>query len=263
MKKLAESHILARIVEAKKKRVRDSVFRVPEAVVRKMASTAEAVPSFQNAISQGSHPRIIAEIKKASPSAGVLTASLDVDGLARSYAQGGAVAVSVVTEEDFFSGDLGWIRAAAKSSRLPVLRKDFIFDPYQVAETRAAGASAVLLIVAMLEPAELRDLLGVCNEFRLDALVEVHDNVELAEALGAGASIVGVNNRDLKTFDVNLDTGIRLGSQVPKSVLFVAESGIHGRDDIERLLGAGADAFLIGERLIRAQDPGVALKELL
>ncbi len=263
MKKLAETHVLARILKAKRKRVKDSELRAPEAIVRKMAATAAPVPSFRNALEADGRTRIIAEVKKASPSAGVLIADLDVAALAGTYARSGASAISVVTEEDFFKGSLAWVGLAARSSGLPVLRKDFIFDAYQLAETRAAGASAALLIVAMLETGELVRLLESCGEFGLDALVEVHDEVELAEALEAGASIIGVNNRDLKTFEVSLQTGIRLGELIPDGVLFVAESGIHKKTDVQQLGEAGADAFLIGERLVRSKDPGAALKELL
>ena len=263
MKKLSENHVLTRILEAKRQRVADSRLRVPEGIVRKMASTSGPVPSFRKALESGTGMRIIAEIKKASPSAGVLIDDLDVTVLAGTYARAGASAISVVTEEDFFQGNLGWVGLAAGSSGLPVLRKDFVFDFYQLAETRAAGASAILLIVAILEPNELFELLKGCTECGIDALVEVHDEAELGEALAAGASIVGVNNRDLKTFDVTIETGIRLGEQIPEGVLFVAESGIHQKSDIAQLGDAGADAFLVGERLVRSEDPGAALKELL
>jgi indole-3-glycerol phosphate synthase len=263
MKKLAETHVLARILEAKRERVENSKLRVPEAIVRRMASTADSVPSFRRALEADTGTRIIAEIKKASPSAGVLIDDLDVSVLARTYARAGAAAISVVTEEDFFQGSLAWVSVASRSSGLPVLRKDFVFDCYQLAETRAAGASAILLIVAMLEPSELRELLEACAEFGIDALVEVHDEAELGEALGAGASIVGVNNRNLKTFHVSIETGVRLGKEIPEGVLFVAESGIHQKSDVVQLGDAGADAFLVGEKLVRSEDPGTALKELL
>ncbi len=263
MKQLAETHVLARILEAKRKRVEDAQLRVPEAIVRKMASTADPVPSFRMALKADTGTHIIAEIKKASPSAGVLINDLDVAALAGTYARAGASAISVVTEEDFFQGSLAWVGLAARSSGLPVLRKDFVFDFYQLAETRAAGASAILLIVAMLEPDEIRDLLEACADFGIDALVEVHDEAELGEALRAGASIVGVNNRDLKSFEVSIETGMRLGGHIPDGVLFVAESGIHQKSDVVQLADAGADAFLVGEKLVRSKDPGAALKELL
>jgi len=263
MKSLHEEHVLTRIVDASRKRLEDIRLRVPEAIVRKMASVAGAVPSFRDAISRPGGPRIIAEIKKASPSAGCLVEELDVARLAASYRDSGAAAISVVTEEQFFAGHLGWVRVAAAASGLPVLRKDFLFDPYQVAETRAAGASAVLLIAAMLRPEELAVLLAAAREYGLDALVEVHDEAELDEALGAGATIVGVNNRDLKTFEVSLETSLRLGARIPDEVLFVSESGIRGKPDLDRLRTAGADAFLIGESLLRSENPGRALEAFL
>lgn len=263
MKRLAPEHVLTRLVDASRKRLEQMRIRVPEAVVRKMASVAAPVPGFRESLSSAGGGAIIAEIKKASPSAGVLRSDLDVSGLASLYRDAGASAVSVVTEEQFFQGSLAWVGQASRASGLPVLRKDFLFAPYQIAETRAAGASAVLLIVAMLEPEDLTRLLGLAEEYGMDALVEVHDESELDEALAAGASIVGVNNRNLKTFEVDLETSVRLGERIPESVLFVAESGIHDRGDVARLRDAGADAFLIGESLLKAGDPALALKALL
>ncbi len=263
MKTLESTHVLRKIVEAKRRRIADLKMRVPEAIVRKMASVQGPAPSFRAALEGPATTRIIAEIKKASPSKGVLIDLLDVEALAKTYGKAGASAISVVTEEDYFQGDLGWVRLAANASGLPVLRKDFLFEPYQLWESRAAGASAVLLIAAMLQPAELRALLETAREFQLDALVEVHDEEELSEALGAGASIVGVNNRDLKTFDVCLDTSLRLGARIPDDRIFVAESGIHHREDVEKLAGAGAAAFLVGEYLLSTTDPGDALRSLL
>ncbi|HSU87770.1 MAG TPA: indole-3-glycerol phosphate synthase TrpC, partial [Terriglobia bacterium] len=257
-------HILTRIVEAKRKRLQVSRMRVPEAIVKRMAETAKPVSSFRESLGNGQRVRIIAEVKKTSPSKGVLREGLDPFALAGAYMKAGACAISVVTEEDFFQGDLGWInpiRSAAAS--LPVLRKDFVWEPFQVYETRAAGASAILLITAMLELGELRELIALSNQLELDVLAEVHDESELHEALEAGASIIGVNNRDLKTFDVSLDTSLHLGKLIPDDRLFVVESGIHKRDDVDLLLDAGADAFLIGEHLLTAPDPAAALRALL
>lgn len=240
-----------------------SRMRVPEVVVKKMASTAKPVASFQKALEAPKDIRIIAEVKKASPSKGVLKADLDAQQLAMAYTGAGACAISVVTEEDFFQGDLGWIGPICRSSNLPVLRKDFVFDPYQIYETRAAGASAILLIAAMLELNQLRDLTALAREVHLDALVEVHNEEELEEALKAGASIIGVNNRNLKTFGVDLNVSLRLAELIPDDRLFVVESGIHGRNDIEQLREAGADAFLIGEYFLTSADPAAALRGLL
>ena len=193
----------------------------------------------------------------------MLNPNLDVERQAAIYTEAGACAISVVTEEDFFEGDLGWISRIQQASSLPVLRKDFIFDTFQIHETRAAGASAILFIVAMLEPAELKEFVALARERNLDALVEVHDEAELGEALQAGASIIGVNNRDLKTFNVDVRISIRLARLIPEECFFVVESGLNGRDDIERLLEAGADAFLVGEYLVASADPAARLRGLL
>ena len=263
MKHLDHGHILTRIIEAKQKRLQISRMRVPEAVVKKMAATTKAAPSFRAALENSRRVRLIAEVKKASPSRGVLKADLNVGQLAAMYAEGGASAISVVTEEDFFQGDLGWVGTIRQASGLPVLRKDFIYDEFQVYETRACGASAILFIVAMLEPSELKELLMLAQELKLDALVEVHDETELGEALEAGASIIGVNNRDLKTFNVDVQTSVRLAKLIPDDRLFVVESGIHTKRDIDRLRHAGADAFLIGEHFLTAPDPAAAIRGLV
>jgi indole-3-glycerol phosphate synthase len=262
MKPLDNTHILARIIQAKQKRLQMAKMRLPEPIVKRMAETAQAVPSFREALEKPHRVRIIAEVKKASPSKGVLRADLDSEKQAASYAEAGAAAVSVVTEEDFFQGDLGWIGKTGKASKLPVLRKDFVYEAFQVYETRAAGASAILFIVAMLEPTELKDLIALARQLKLDALVEVHDEIELSEALEGGASIIGVNNRDLKTFNVDIQTSLRLSKLIPDDRLFVVESGIHCKTDIELLLGAGADAFLIGEYFLTAADPIAAIRGL-
>lgn len=263
MKQLDRSHILTRIVEAKQKRLYDLKMRVPEPIVKRMAETAKPAPSFRAALEGPGRVRIIAEVKKASPSKGVLKADLDPGRQAAAYAEAGAVAISVVTEEDFFQGDLGWVRPISAASQLPVLRKDFVYDPFQVYETRAGGASAILLIVAMLEPRELKSLLTLAADLKLDTLVEVHDETELDEALEAGAAIIGVNNRDLKTFNVDLQTAVRLSARIPDDRLFVVESGIHDKRDVDLLLGSGADAFLVGEHFLTAADPGAAIRGLL
>jgi indole-3-glycerol phosphate synthase len=262
MKHLDRSHILARIIEAKQKRLQVAKMRVPEPIVKRMAETAKPVPSFRQALEGPRSPRMIAEIKKASPSKGVLKSDLDPGRQAAVYAQAGASAVSVVTEEDFFQGDLSWIAKAAEASQLPVLRKDFVYDTFQVYETRATGASAILFIVAMLQPSELKALLDVARRIQLDALVEVHDETELGEALEAGASIIGVNNRDLKTFNVDVQTSLRLAKLIPDDRIWVVESGIQTKAEIELLLSAGADAFLIGEYFLTSADPAAAIRGL-
>ena len=263
MKQLDRTHILARVIEAKGKRLQISRMRVPEALVKRMAETAKPVPSFREALEKPQRVRVIAEVKKASPSKGVLKEALDPAQLAEGYTRAGACAISVVTEEDFFQGDLGWIEKIRSTSTLPVLRKDFVWQPFQVYETRAAGASAILFIVAMLQPGELKELVGLAQQLQLDPLVEVHDEVELGEALETGAPIIGVNNRDLKTFDVTLETSLRLARLIPDDRLFVVESGIHTKKDVDLLLDAGADAFLIGEYFLTAPDPVSAIRGLL
>jgi len=263
VKHLDRTHILTRIIEAKQRRLHVSRTRVPDAIVKRMAETAKAVPSFREALVNGQHVRIIAEVKKASPSKGVLRESLDPSDLASVYMKAGACAVSVVTEEDFFQGDLAWINQIRSAAALPVLRKDFVWESFQVYETRAAGASAILLIAAMLELRELKELIGLSHQLNLDVLAEVHDETELGEVLEAGATIIGVNNRDLKTFDVSLDTSLRLAELIPDDRLFVVESGIHTKRDIDRLRHAGADAFLIAEHFLTAPDPAAAIRGLV
>jgi len=251
-----------RIVEAKRQQLERTKIRVPEAVVKHFALKATAPPSFKEALQNSNRVRVIAEVKKASPSKGVLSKDFSVAQLATAYTEAGASAISVVTEEDFFQGSLAWVGEIREKSTLPVLRKDFVFEPYQVYETRAK-ASAILLIVALLQPDELRLFLSLAKDVGLDALVEVHDETELREALDAGAEIIGVNNRNLKTFEVDLQTSHRLGALIPENCIFVAESGIHNRAEIDALLGVGADAFLIGEALIKNADPGFMLRGLL
>lgn len=263
MKPLESTHILARIVDAKRQRLARTKMRVPEAVVRHLATKAPEVPSLREALQNSKPVRIIAEVKKASPSKGVFTQNFSVAKLVQAYSDAGASAISVVTEEDFFQGDLGWIAEIRGLCALPVLRKDFVFDPYQIYETRCAKASAILLIVAMLRPEELQTFVALAREIGLDALVEVHDEAELREALDAGAELIGVNNRNLKTFEVDVATSHRLGKLIPDDRIFVVESGIRDRADIDALLETGVDAFLIGETLIASPDPGGTLRGLL
>jgi indole-3-glycerol phosphate synthase len=263
MKQLESTHILARIVDAKRQRLERTKMRVPEAVVKHFASRTPAPPSLREALQNSKPVRILAEVKKASPSKGVFTKTFSVPNLVDAYTEAGASAISVVTEEDFFQGSLGWVSEIRNRSPLPVLRKDFVFDPYQIYETRNAKASAILLIVAMLKPEELRTFVTLAHDIGLDALVEVHDETELREALDAGARMIGVNNRNLKTFDVDVQTSHRLAKLIPEDCIFVVESGIRDRRDIESLLEAGADAFLIGESLIVADNPAQTLRGLL
>lgn len=207
--------------------------------------------------------RVIAELKKASPSAGLLRAEFQPASLARAYAEGGAVALSVLTDEPFFQGSLLHLREVKEAVPLPVLRKDFILDPYQLYESKASLADAVLLIVAALQPSELRDYVALASDLGLHALVEVHREEELAQALEAGASLLGINNRDLHTFQTSLDVTFRLLPFIPPDRVVASESGIKGHDEVTKLKEAGVDAILVGEALVREADPQVKLRELL
>jgi len=207
-------------------------------------------------------PAVIAEVKKASPSKGVLAADFDPRRIAGSYAQGGAAALSVLTDEQFFHGGLDDLKAARAECRLPVLRKDFTIDEFHVVEAAAAGADAILLIAAILTGAQMRRFRELASSYGMAALVEVHDEEELKSALDSEPEIVGVNNRNLHDFTVSLDTSIRLAGQIPNSILKVSESGIHDNADVSRLMKAGFQAFLVGEHLMKSGDPERALREL-
>ncbi len=219
--------------------------------------------SLKEALSRGDGFRIIAELKRASPSKGLIAPQFDPLSLARAYQEAGAAAISCLTDETFFKGHLEYLAAVRDEVSLPLLRKDFIIDEVQLEEARAFGADAVLLIVAALSLSKLKSLLETAKDLGLEALVEVHDEKELECALAAGAEIIGVNNRNLKTFEVKLETSIRLRGLAPENVLFVAESGIKGPEDVRRLKEAGISAALIGESLVRAKDPKAFLKTLL
>ena len=207
-------------------------------------------------------PAIIAEIKKASPSKGLLAAHFDPSSIAQSYEMGGAAAISVLTDTRFFQGKLGDLESARGAVRLPVLRKDFTIADDHVAEAAAHGADAILLIAAILDLERLRRFREYAAEFGMSALVEVHDEGEMELALKSGADLIGVNNRNLRTFEVSLDTSARLAAQIPSGIVKVSESGIESRRDIQRLQDAGYDAFLIGEHLMKAPDPVRALQAL-
>ncbi|HZQ42257.1 MAG TPA: indole-3-glycerol phosphate synthase TrpC [Acidobacteriaceae bacterium] len=208
-------------------------------------------------------PAIIAELKKASPSKGLIRADFDPTALAQEMEQAGAAVLSVLTDEKFFQGSLENLRLASAATTIPCLRKDFIIDPFQIVEARANNADAILLIVAALTDSELRTLRDEARHWNLDVLCEVHDADELDRALELDCECVGVNSRDLRTFEVSLDRACDLAAQLPRSAVRVAESGIHTRNDMQRLRSAGYEAFLIGESLMRQPHPGEALKSLL
>jgi indole-3-glycerol phosphate synthase len=206
---------------------------------------------------------VIAECKRRSPSRGVLRANYVPAAIAASFARAGAAAISVLTEPTFFDGDLSHLEAVRETVTVPLLRKDFIVDEYQLVEGRAAGADAVLLIIAALDDEQIGRLLRAAAGLGLDVLVEVHDEAELERALAAGATLVGVNNRNLRTLDVDVDASFRLASRIPADVVAVAESGLRSREDLERLGAVGYRGFLVGERLMTTPDPGAALAALI
>ena len=208
-------------------------------------------------------PAIIAEIKKASPSKGLLARDFDPVRMAVQYEAGGASALSVLTDEAFFQGSLADLQAARAATSLPALRKDFTLGRADVLQAAAGGADAILLIAAILSDRELRDLRESAARYRIAALVEVHDEAELDRAVDSGAEIIGVNNRDLTTFEVSLDTSLRLAERVPAGVIKVSESGIRSADDVARLRNAGYHAFLVGEHLMKSHDPATALRALV
>jgi indole-3-glycerol phosphate synthase len=232
------------------------------------AARSRPAPLRLRAALAGPEMSVIAEIKRASPSRGPFPVSVDPAAVARDYIVGGAAAISVLTDEPFFQGSLGDLDAAASVARadarpVPVLRKDFIVDPYQIAEARAYGADAVLLIVAALDDSALAELLAATADWRMDALVEVHDEREMERAAAVGAKVVGINNRDLKSFTVDLAVTERLATLAPNGAVIVAESGVFGGSDVKRLHDAGAHAVLVGESLITASDRAAAIQALL
>jgi indole-3-glycerol phosphate synthase len=252
--------LLARLVAESKAETDRRRSRVPPSALQPEAA-AYAPRDFADALRRDGLA-VIAEMKRRTPSMGVLSDDYRPDELATAYTRGGAAALSVLTQEASFGGLLDHLRTARANTSLPILRKDFITDGYQVLEARAAGADAILLIVAALAASELAELVVATREQGLAALVEVHDESELEAALHAGAGIVGVNHRDLRTFDVDLGLTERLRPLVPDGVLLVAESGIHGGADARRMREAGADAVLVGELLMRAADPSACIREL-
>ncbi len=254
--------ILDEIVSGKKEELLRVKRRVSLEDMKKRARDTEEPRSFKRAITADGI-NIIAEVKKASPSKGVIREDFDPLGIAVDYEENGAAAISVLTEKNYFMGELAFLTMIKKEVTVPVLRKDFLFDEYQFYEARAAGADAVLLIAASLEESKLSDLRALATELSLDSLVEVHTEGELSIALGAGADIIGINNRNLKTFVTDIATTRTLSHMVPKGKTIVSESGINTREDIEALMECGASAFLIGEALVREARPGVKLKELL
>jgi indole-3-glycerol phosphate synthase len=255
--------ILDEILADKRDEVAARKRTTPVAALRARPLYAEARRGFRRALASESPPAVIAEIKRASPSRGIIRQAFDSPAHARSYAEAGATALSVLTEERRFQGSLAHLEAVRAAVALPLLRKDFLVDVYQVEEARAHGADAVLVIAAAGTASLRSELMTAARELGLDVLVEAHDRAELEWALAAGADLVGINNRDLRTFHTTLETTERLAATVPAGTLLVAESGIHTRDDLTRMVRAGAQAVLIGEAFMAAPDPGAALRALV
>jgi len=254
--------VLDEIINARRRRLEEARKRSPLSAIEEAASRRHERRDFAAAIS-GQGLSVIAEMKQASPSRGVLRREYRPRELAQGYEAAGAAALSVLTEEEYFRGSLTDLIDARDAASLPVLRKDFILDDYQVYESVAAGADAVLLIVAALPDKELRGLIGLCERLRIAALVEVHAGEELERALAAGAQIVGVNNRNLKTMEVNLETSLRLRDSIPSRCIAVSESGIQTAAELRSLGEAGFHAVLIGEHLMASEDPGETLAAML
>ena len=257
--------ILSKIVEHKKEEISTSKKRLPENRLREKAFVPRTRRSFLDALE---HPgptgvNIIAEIKRASPSKGPIRPDLNPGILAREYEKGGAAAISVLTDERYFQGSVEDLMKAREATRIPVLREDFLISSYQIYEASAMGADAVLLITRILSGDQLKDYLSLAGELEMDALVEIHSEKDLEVAGLAGARIIGINNRDLKSFDTNIETAIRMASILEPHQIPVAASGIKKRDDIEKTLKSGIWNFLIGESLVRASDPKAHLESLM
>jgi indole-3-glycerol phosphate synthase len=257
--------ILKRILRRKVEEIVERCERESLRALSQRVEGASAPRGFLAAIEaciQAGRPAVIAEIKKASPSKGVLREDFRPGEIARSYARGGATCLSVLTDQDFFQGSDEYLAESREASALPALRKDFIVDPYQVYEARVIGADCILLIVAALGDAQLRELAGLATHLGMDVLVEVHDEDELERALALQVPLIGVNNRDLRTFRTDLGTTLRLLERIPADRIVVTESGIHRREDVVKMRENGVNAFLVGEAFMRAAEPGVMLADL-
>ncbi len=255
--------ILDEIMARRRERLEEEKQACPLAEVQaRLADRRDRVRNFPAAL-RGEKVRVIAEVKRASPSEGELNLLFDPRFLAQDYAGGGAAAISVLTERDYFAGEPVHLVRARKYMPLPVLRKDFIFDPYQVYHSRLLGADALLLIATVLDAYELEDLLALTHELGMYALVETHDETDMLKALASGARVIGINNRDLKAMKTDLAQTERLARMVPEQRVLVSESGLHGREDLERVAAAGVDAVLIGTMLVKSDYPGLVLRQLV
>lgn len=259
------SDILQRILATKRDEITERSVVLPLAELRARCADAGPTRGFLQALTSRVADRrhaVIAEIKKASPSQGVIRPDFHPDAIARSYEAAGAACLSVLTDVQYFQGADAYLQQARAACALPVLRKDFVIDAWQVYEARLLGADCILLIAAALDDAHLRDLLALADELGLDALIEVHDEGELERALATQGPLIGINNRNLRSFEVSIDTSLRLRALVPEGRLLVTESGIRTTEDVARLRAAGIHAFLVGESFMRAPDPGTELARL-
>jgi indole-3-glycerol phosphate synthase len=255
--------ILDEILDHKRGELARARARVaPEELARRAREVVEPTRGFRHTLMSAPAPRIVAEVKRRSPSKGLIRQDFDPVDCAVAYAQGGAAALSVLTDEHFFGGHLDHLEKVRRAVELPLLRKDFAIDPYQIDEARVAGADAVLLIASALAPDQIETLRRHALSLGLDVLVEVHDEAQLEVALASGADLVGINNRNLHTFETDLGVTERLAPRVPSGVVLVAESGIFTPSDVARLTAVGAHAFLVGESLMRQSDIGTALRRL-
>ena len=261
----SRSDILNRILQRKIEEIAVAKQQAPLAQLQQQLDTASAPRGFRRALrdkQSSGLSAVIAEIKKASPSKGVIREDFDPVQIAKSYAAGGAACISVLTDRDFFQGHDDFLVAARNACLLPVIRKDFIIDPYQVYEARALGADCVLLIVAALEDRALRDLYRLSSDLGMDTLVEVHNQHELERAMLLDLDMLGINNRNLHTFETSLSTTLDLLDQLPESCLVVTESGIHSSEDVQLMRDHGVNSFLVGEAFMRAEEPGAELQVL-
>ncbi|MBL3529386.1 MAG: indole-3-glycerol phosphate synthase TrpC [gamma proteobacterium endosymbiont of Lamellibrachia anaximandri] len=257
--------ILKKIILRKQEEIAECSARISLQTLRSKFDAAEPCRGFADAIATRiatGGAGVIAEIKRASPSKGLLREDFRPAEIARSYAKGGAACISVLTDIDFFQGSDEYLKQARSACLLPVIRKDFFIDPYQVYEARILGADCILLIVACLEDGQMQALNDLAHELGMDVLIEVHDEPELERALKVENRLIGINNRNLRTFDVSLDTSLRMLKRIPDDRILVTESGIHTRDDVALMRSNGVDAFLVGEAFMRAEDPGEKLAEL-
>ena len=258
-------HILQTIQTRKREELARARKDAPPSALEALLDDILSLRPFRQSLEkrQEEGAAIIAEIKKASPSKGVIREDFDPADLAKNLEKGGAACLSVLTDKDFFQGAAEHLRQAKEATALPILRKDFLIDPYQALESRAWGADAVLLIMALLERQQAAEIAAAAKEWEMDILAEAHDEKELEEALRLEPDMIGINNRNLKSFETSLDVSLRLAKEIPRDALAIAESGIESHDDILRLQEAGIHCFLIGETLMRADDPARKIRELL